>query len=571
MATECISPFSFYSNRCYGSDLSRFMGGSERVNHLFLYEEEPAGDYAIAISESLLELKDLLPVKGANDVFKYPHSIFFRKGFVKFRFASETIFKSFLAETEIMLEVKCTQLYKDDFYFSDSGKPLNDSKLADCLALENQTEAVSAENSYNYVKGALIGFTRGQVMAKSVGDTTLLTSLSELKNSFGGLHTRLMLDETYCIGEELVPKLNEIESLYYQENHPRSNNFDVIRLLYSDLIKVAKLRFAELQKRNGPGKYKMMNDLKLQQAVCERQISEIELHSEIHKYISELDTMKRLEEENGRAIGKTRKYFPKGSAEYDRKQQLKLLIEEFKKNNKEYNALVNQLKRIKDEMTGISMDTTEYDGAIPPIFLKISDAITAITSKVSEASPRESVDYSNIQIVGNNTIKVKKFEGICEAELEYYNILLDTILQEPLMELRPISDMDILRILEKSCKLFSEKGKTYKTEDGKCVKDAIVSFWLYKKHDPRGNIAIIESMPLLSNVIAFFTKCSDFAQIERFAVNKSIPNKEFALMLWGGLVGYASLPRTMTKDIYCDTSRYIMVQDFLNNIPIYGG
>ena len=79
MATESISPYSFYMERCFGSDLSRYIDGSERINHIVLYATEPVADIAVELSESLLEPQSLCPVGKGHKVFTYPKTIVFRK------------------------------------------------------------------------------------------------------------------------------------------------------------------------------------------------------------------------------------------------------------------------------------------------------------------------------------------------------------------------------------------------------------------------------------------------------------------------------------------------------------
>lgn len=86
-----------------------------------------------------------------NKVFTYPRSIFLRRGLVRFRFRIEEQMKSFIAETEIMLEAKCTSAYRDSFYVSASGTEATDLGQADCLALEDQHKAILSEDRYYYV------------------------------------------------------------------------------------------------------------------------------------------------------------------------------------------------------------------------------------------------------------------------------------------------------------------------------------------------------------------------------------------------------------------------------------
>ncbi len=569
MATECISPHSFYSSRCYGSDLSRFIEGSERVNHLMLYSDEPKGDYVVEVDESLLDKKMISPVGKQKTVFKYPRSIFYQKGKVRFRFASEDLLKSFLAETEIMLEVKCTRLYINDFYISDTGNSIKQTGAEDCLALEDQHHAIIAEDRYNYIKGAILGYARGQVTARMQTDIEALAALDDLKNTFGGLHTRLMIDDTYEPVADLIEKISMTETLYNIAGHRRTNNFEVIQLIYKDLIKIAGLRYNVLQSYKGPDMKSQLEQLERDIAICEREVSQIELQNNIYQIIGELESIKRAEEEKGKAIGKERLYFKKGTPERERKEYLKSIIEDFKQNNREYSTKVGELKRLKDKASSMSMGTTEYDGALAPMFIKLSDAIENIVDRIEKSSVIKTIDLSRLSMTAEGYLFISGNNEFSDAELEYYNILLAVILEKPLKDLRPVSDMDVIDLLEKSCKIYVDTGKTSKSEEGRCVKNVLVSFWLYKKHDPRGKIILPDNLPLIKNVIAFFVKCSDFAQIERYATNKGIMNKEYAIMLWAAFVGYASLPRTMTNEVYGKFDRYQPVESFICSLKEY--
>lgn len=566
MATESISPFSFYSNRCYGSDLSRYLVGSERMNHLLLFSLEPEGNYAIEIDDSLIDKRLLAAADKSKKAFKYPRSIFFQKGKIRFRFANETALKSFLAETEIMLEVKCTKLYQDDFYISASGTCNSIVYCGDCLAMEDQCVSTKAEDRFNYLKGSIIGYARGQITAKSQIDIDVLASLTNLKNSFGGLHTRLMIDESYEPSMELSSSIDASEMLYYKAGHLKTNNFNMLRLLYDDLIKIAKQRYAVLQHSKGPQKGAELRDLEAQARMCEEKISLIELQSNIYQITKELEDIKFQEVANGKREGKTRKYFPKGSTERQRKDYLKSIIEDFKVNNREYAELVRRLKEIKDRMTAISMGTTEYDGALAPMFIKLSDTVGNIIESVSRTAIQSHLDFLRIEVGDKGELHIKDGGQYSAAEVEYYNCLLDTIFENPLKELRPVSEVDALNLLEVSCRKFVQQGKTYNTEEGKNIKNILVSYWRYKKHDPRGKITLPDNMIVISNVLSFFIKCGDFSQIERYVANKGIPNKELALMLWSGFVGYASLPRTMTDEVYADTAQYGSVQKLIMQI-----
>lgn len=563
MATESISPYSFYMERCFGSDLSRYIDGSERINHIVLYATEPVADIAVELSESLLEPQSLCPVGKGHKVFTYPKTIVFRKGEVRFRFSSDVLLKTILSETEIMLEVKCTRLYRDDFYVSVGGTPVNKELYMDCLPLERQDESIVADDRRNYVKGAIMGFVRGSLTSHSESDRTLLNALADLKNSFGGQHTKIMIDCTYHPIASLMNKIESVEELYVLAGHRRKSNFEVIKHIYIEVIDIAKKRYEALKSRKILDRQKQADQFEVLARQCEMEMSRIMNEGDLSKVVDELNIIKSMEVARGREVGKSRLYFKKGTPEYIRKLELKAQIEDFKKNNEQYNELDRKCREYKRRKTELMTDSTEYDGAISPAFLKISDVVSSITADVSRISSAGTVDLSPIDVTDGRTVVLRPGCGYSVGQVEFFNILLESILDNPLKELRPVSDMDVMKILQISCKRYKDECKTFDTDEGQKIKDIVNSFWKYRKHDPSGNIVLDPSMPLLSAAIAFFVKCQDFSQIERYSENKGIGCKPYSLMLWSALVGFASLPRTMTDEIYSDLERYRDIQNIL--------
>ena len=563
MATESISPYSFYMERCFGSDLSRYIDGSERINHIVLYATEPVADIAVELSESLLEPQILCPVGKGHKVFTYPKTIVFRKGEVRFRFSSDVLLKTILSETEIMLEVKCTRLYRDYFYVSVGGTPVNKELYMDCLPLERQDESIVADDRRNYVKGAIMGFVRGSLTSHSESDRTLLNALADLKNSFGGQHTKIMIDCTYHPIASLMNKIESVEELYVLAGHRRTSNFEVIKHIYIEVIDIAKKRYEDLKSRKILDRQKQADQFEVLARQCEMEMSRIMNEGDLSKVVDELNIIKSMEVARGREVGKSRLYFKKGTPEYIRKLELKAQIEDFKKNNEQYNELDRKCREYKRRKTELMTDSTEYDGAISPAFLKISDVVSSITADVSRISSAGTVDLSPIDVTDGRTVVLRPGCGYSVGQVEFFNILLESILDNPLKELRPVSDMDVMKILQISCKRYKDECKTFDTDEGQKIKDIVNSFWKYRKHDPSGNIVLDPSMPLLSAAIAFFVKCQDFSQIERYSENKGIGCKPYSLMLWSALVGFASLPRTMTDEIYSDLERYRDIQNIL--------
>lgn len=568
MANECVSPFSFYARRCFGSDLSRHFEESERMNHLLLSTKEPISDFAIKIDSSSLNLQYLSRVRKSKYLYLYPRSIFFQKGKVKFRFATEELLKTFLAETEIMLEIKCTALYSDDFYISNTGSEYAVPMDLDILPMEAQEESIIQEDKFNYTKGAIIGYCRGLLTNKSQEETDAIVALTNLRNDIVGLHTQIMVDDNYVPTRSLDSSIIRAEELYNKALYRKTQNFRVISLLYADLIEKANLRYEEMQSRKTTNF--RLNESEIKRAIVDSKeaIRQYEFNSNLLPLVNELEKIKRDEVENGKKIGQRRKFYPKGSPEFTRKQELKANIENYKKSNKKHLELVKRLQGLQNQLYLISTGASEFDSAIATISNQISDVIANIEKDVQSSNRQVNIDFSCFKTCRNGELII--FDPDYKAaELEYYNILMRTILEYPVKELRPASDVDMLNLLKVSMNRYKEIGTSFATDDGQRIRRILLNYWFYKNHDPKGKVELTEEFPLINNIIAFFLKGSDFSQIERYTVNKGIKHKEYALMLFGGLVGFASLPRTMTASIYQSPEQYLPCQQELNSIHLY--
>lgn len=563
MATESVSPHSFYCERSFGSDLSRYVEGSERANHLLLITEEPKGNYAIQLSEELIDSSLLMPCNKKRTMLLYPKSIHFRKGMVRFRFASEELMKTFIAETDIMLEVKCTSKYREDFYVSESGTDFNESHTTDCLALESQEISINKENSRNYIKGSVIGFARGCLINSEKQEVTdYRTALNALKNSLTGMHTRLLLDSDYLPDMSFIRQIESVEVLHRKAFGNEVTSFKVMAKLFTDLLGILKERHHELQIMKSPGHASIIRSIETEMQHTLMEIEKIELDSNINEYVRELNMIKAEEKRMGRAAGKNRQYFPKGSAERARKEYLKSVIEDFMKNNSVYRELTGKVSEIKSRLAEIAMGSTKYDGALAPAFNSLSDIIVDLMEHIKKDSPAAEVNLAYLSLTpeGNLSICTKDFS---EAESEYYTILLKAALDHPLTELRPLSFKDIMDVLLSSAKEYSSNSKTIGTSDGQAIRNALLALWRYKNNQPGGEIIYPEGMDLMAAVMAFLVKGNDFQQMERYAANRGIRNMQYALALQGAMIGFASLPRTFTDKVISivDIENIISVMD----------
>ena len=117
--TESISPVAFYAERAYGAKLSRFLEDKfDRTYKLILSTKDNGGDYTIEVDEELID-KSLLAPEKDKTIFSYPKTIYYQKGLVAFRFNTQEIMDSMIAESQILFEVKCVKKYQSDFYVKE--------------------------------------------------------------------------------------------------------------------------------------------------------------------------------------------------------------------------------------------------------------------------------------------------------------------------------------------------------------------------------------------------------------------------------------------------------------------
>ena len=110
-----ISPVAFYAERAYGAKLSRFLEDKfDRTYKLVLSTKDNGGDYTIEVDEELID-KSLLAPEKDKTIFSYPKTIYYQKGLVAFRFNTQGIMDSMIAESQILFEVKCVKKYQQTF------------------------------------------------------------------------------------------------------------------------------------------------------------------------------------------------------------------------------------------------------------------------------------------------------------------------------------------------------------------------------------------------------------------------------------------------------------------------
>ena len=174
--TESLSPFAFYGKRNFGNNLSRYISGAnDKVNYLVLSTKDNGGDYSIELDDSILDKSCVKPVKNLRTLFVYGKTIYYKVGCVKFRFSSQDLLDSFIAESKILFEVKCIDKFLPDFVVKNVKEKKASAtlrKLGESFSFE-QYQYIANDNRFNLLKGAIVGYVRG-------GDSSASGPLTEL-------------------------------------------------------------------------------------------------------------------------------------------------------------------------------------------------------------------------------------------------------------------------------------------------------------------------------------------------------------------------------------------------------
>ena len=555
--TESISPFSFYSERNFGNNLSRYLSGEkEKSNYLILSTQDFGGDITLIVDETLIDKTYLRPIKKftANPVYTYPKTIYYRKGFVKIRFSDSKLKDSLIAESQILLEVKSLDKFVSDFYVKNKSienRPTISNLKEEAFLLERQS-FLDYDIKYNKIKGALVGYTRGQYTTSDNTTLELQNNLRDIKNSFGGMNTQIMMSDVFDENSDLSERIKSCKELFFKTVGV-SNSFDVLLDQYKEVVNLAKMRSDEKKKLYD--KQKKDNLLK-EKTNIEDCISRIEESYNIIEVRKELDSIKALEKANGERIGKSRLYFKKDTVEYERKQQLKIIIEEFENGNAEYIQYRNRLYQIDQELND---DSNKYDNILSAIFIRISDILNDLIKNASSLANGGIVDLSHVSILDSLFLS----SNPDDSEICYFNILLNCILNKTAKQL---SEHSVLLVLEESAKMFKSTPLS-NNSSGKMILNTLREYWSYKNQRV-DSFSIPESMPVLQSIMSFFVKPLGFEQIERYMMIKKFSSKAYAFMLWGAWIGFADMPKTFTNVLYQDDEVNSLIDNKLEELSL---
>ena len=565
--TESISPHIFYSQRSFGNNLSRYLDiNNELGNFLILSTRDTKSDYSIHVDERLIDKSELLQIKGYDSLYLYSKTIYFKKNLISVRFSSQELLDSFLAESHILFEVKCIEKYAGSFYVADILRPSVDAskKLLDNNLLSfSLSDSIIHDNTFNTIKGAILGYTRGVYTASNSQEQTLRFELNNLKNCFTGLNTKIMMSDSEVRDvENLNYKILLCKNRFYELRKTKTNLFDVLQQLYQEIISLSKMRADEIAEKKSPNLTCVIGDLEQKKNEIEKEIFRIEIENDISNIQSELQAIKDQERINGQTVGKARLYFKAGTQEYERKQYLKSKIDEFKENNLEYKDLLGALSRINQRISELSSQNGTYDNVIQSIFMRISDIMNDLLKMVTDSEQHNEVDFNDLAFNEDNTLCVRSSIDFSAAEQDYFNTVISYLIYNTISE--PISEHLILKIITETAKMYKCMPSSA-TEDGQYILSSLRNYWAYR-NQRIATFTFPDKLPIFQSIMAFYIKPFGFDQIERFLLNKRIPLKSYAFMVWGACLGYATLPKTFTNLVYEDDKITIALDDFLTKV-----
>lgn len=559
--SESISPFSFYQVRGYGNNLSRYLDGTnERANYLILSTKEINGDYVLKVNDEILDKSNIAPVKNSKTLFTYNKTIYYKKGAIAFLFSSRDLLESLVAESQILFEVKCIEKYKSEFIVKTSNAlPISTGKIANAISFQLQ-EYVAQDCIYDRLKGMIVAFTRAMAFAKNPQEQKLMCILRDLKNSFAGLNTQVMVSEIAVSNEsKYISLIQTAKGIYNGTVKTRTNLFDILMQHFSEIVKLAKARAEEISQNKQANSTDKRDFLITQKDALESKLYSMECHDCISDWIEELNSIKKKERDNGIKNGKKREYFKKGTWEYERKKYLKQEIKKYEDENYEFKSIKQQIADIKQQITNIESGSSMYDTTLGALFVRVSDIMNDLIGKAKVSGETNgNIDYSCFSLK-NLTISIEVLNSDEEK------VFLDVIMNEALMcKQRGLSDEVVLNLIVESANKY-KCLECSNTEKGKQILSTLREFWSYK-HNQCSSFSIPANLVVLKSLMAFFIKPFGFDQIDRYAQNRGIDSKEYGYMLRGALIGYTAFPKTFTDALYTNTDIYIPMDEYLTAI-----
>lgn len=226
------------------------------------------------------------------------------------------------------------------------------------------------------------------------------------------------------------------------------NLFEVLKHILDEIISLSSLRLKKVAEQKSPSYKFEIERLKKKKAEYEDLLYKLE-DSNIREIKEELSRIKGQEVKMGELEGKKRKFFPKGSHEYERKQELKFQINKYKEENNEYKTAYREYKSIEALLSYSIVGVTQYDATISSLFIRFSDNINDILKLLKSSLVRDDqeTDFLPNLSVLKDDIKIE-IENVSLEEMVLYNVIFHLIVSNSSEKQNVVSDSKIVELVE---------------------------------------------------------------------------------------------------------------------------
>lgn len=576
--TESISPISFYLIRGFGNPVNRNEGKFEDANYLVLFEERVENEIIIEIYPELLDKTALHDTK--SSYCEYYKTIYLQKGHFKVYFDKKEKLQEFLNLQFMLLEVKTVNKYKSESFVVSENKSKQSNKVSyQSKILSEQSEKEPFfDKAFNQIKGLIYGYIIGSLGSLDENEQGLVSDLTKLKNTIGGVHTDIVLSEQYSNFWliNIKKQIRDCEERFKKQfDNKTSDVFSTLTLRLQEVDSLNKMRCEELSKQKSPN---FKRDFETEQENFEQARREVYLYECKHNITplkEEFEKIKQEEKERGEAKSKKREYYKKeeNPEKYYRKKELKNEIEEFEKNDYEYKALKNNVYALEGRIKNFQQGGTQFDTSINEQFNRITEQLNDIVkrtnnyflsnnNKESELPDisfkididsltnyyfEKNISYSNFSIQLPDILS----EEISKQEIELLKISLNSVLSFPQGRLGNYSEENVLKII-------AEIGKHLPDSD---FKNTLRNYYSYRT--AKSDNFVFPENDILVSTIVFLMKLQGHDHINKMLIAKGVKHKQIAFMLYGAYTGFANLPKTFTNLIF-DSENY-KLQYFIDN------
>lgn len=576
--SESISPISFYAIRGFGNPVNRNEGRFEDANYLVLFEEQVSSDIIIEISRELLDKAALQDTK--SGYHEYYKTIYLQNGLFKVHFNTVEKMQEFLNQQFMLLEVKAVSKYKSESFVVSEQKAKKTSQVSfqPKILSEQREKEPFFDKAFNQIKGLIYGYVIGSLGSLGENEQGLVSDLTKLKNTIGGIHTDIALSDQYSNFWLMNVKrqIRDCEERFRKQfDNKTSDVFSTLTLRLQEVDSLNKMRCEELSKQKSPS-YK--RDYETEQENLEQARREVYLYECEHNITplkEEFEKIKQEEKDRGEAKGKKREYYKKDEnpEKYYRKQELKNEIEEFEKNDYEYKLLKNKVYALEDRIKNFQQGGTQFDTSINEQFNRITEQLNDIVKRTNNyflsKNNKESelpdisfkIDlasltnfyfnknksYSNFSIQLPDVLS----NEISNPEIDLLKISLNSVLSFPQGRLGNYSEENVLKII-------AEIGRHLPDSD---FKNTLREYYSYRT--AKSENFVFPENDILASTIIFLMKMQGHDQINKMLIAKSVKNKKVAFMLYGAYTGFANLPKTFTNLIF-DSENH-KLQYFIDN------